>query len=218
VVHWSESEAGSVTVTTAAGTYTAERLVICPGPWAPELLGDVGVPLAVQRLVTTWFEPVGGVSPFLPDRHPWWLWDLDGGKRVGFAEFLYGFPAVDGPGGGVKLSRVLEQPCSADGLDRAVSDDEVEAVAALLRRQVAVPLDRLVRAEVCMWTNTPDHHFVLGEHPRHRQVVVAAGCCGAAFKFVPVIGEIVADLAVDGKTAHAIELFAPGRGGVFAEI
>jgi sarcosine oxidase len=90
-------------------------------------------------------------------------------------------------------------------------------VAALLRTRVAVPLARLVRAEVCLWTNTPDHHFVLGEHPWHRQVIVAAGCCGAAFKFVPVIGEIVADLALDGKTAHAIDLFVPGRGGLFAE-
>jgi hypothetical protein len=80
---------------------------------------------------------------------------------------------------------------------------------------LAVRLGAMVRASVCMWTNTPDHHFVLAPHPRHPEVVLAGGCSGHAFKFVPVIGEILADLAIDGKTSHPISLFDPDRGGSF---
>jgi glycine/D-amino acid oxidase-like deaminating enzyme len=64
---------------------------------------------------------------------------------------------------------------------------------------------------LCKPTNTPDHHFVLAAHPRHPEVVVTTGCSGHAFKFLPVIGEIVADLAFDGKTAHSVALFEPDR-------
>jgi sarcosine oxidase len=217
VTGWSATSREGVTVVTGTGTYRAERLVICPGAWAPSLLGDVGVPFAPQRLVQTWFQPEGGVTPFLPDRHPFWLWDVGSGGRLGFSGFLYGSPAIDGPDGGVKLSRVCEQPCTAETLDRVVTTVEVEEVAALLRPRLSVRLGPVVRATVCMWTNTPDHHFVLAIHPQHPEVVVAAGCSGHAFRYVPVIGEILADLAIDGKTAHSIALFESGRAGSFEE-
>lgn len=211
---WSVTSGEGVTVVTEAATYRAERLVVCPGPWAPSLLGDIGVPLVTQRLVETWFQPEGGVEPFLPDRHPFWLWDVgSGGHRRGFPGFIYGAPAIDGPDGGVKLSHVSEQPCRAETVDRAVTTAEAQEAASLLQPRLGVRLGPVIRATVCMWTNTPDHHFVLATHPRHQEVVVAGGCSGRAFKFLPVIGEILADLAIDGKTAHSIDLFEPGRGG-----
>ena len=89
----------------------------------------------------------------------------------------------------------------------------MEEVAALLRPRLGVRVGPAIRAAVCMWTNTPDHHFVLAAHAEHAEVLVAAGCSGHGFKFVPVIGEILADLAIDGKTAHSITLFDPGRFG-----
>jgi sarcosine oxidase len=92
-----------------------------------------------------------------------------------------------------------------------VTEAEIDQVRALLERHLTVGLGPLVEASVCLWANTPDHHFVVGHHPGHPEVVVAAGCSGHAFKYVPVLGEILADLAVDGKTAHAVALFDPGR-------
>ena len=207
---WSATPDG-VTVVTEQATYRAGRLVVCPGPWAPSLLRDIGVPFAPQRLVTTWFQPAGGITPFLPDRHPFWLWDIGAAGPLGFPGFLYGAPALDGPDGGVKLSRVHEDPCTADTVDRVVTPAEVDEVAAALRPRLGIELGPVVNATVCMWTNTPDHHFVLGAHPQHPNVIVAAGCSGHAFKFIPTIGEVVADLVVDGKTAHSIDLFEPGR-------
>ena len=218
VTGWSAASGEGVTVVTDTATYRADRLVICPGAWAPSLLGDIGVPFAPQRLVQTWFQPEGGVTPFLPDRHPFWMWDVGSGGHRGFSGLLYGSPAIDGPEGGVKLNLVREQPCSPETLDRVVTTAEVEDVAALLRPRLGVGLGPLVRATVCMWPNTPDHHFVLAIHPHHPEVVVAAGCSGHAFKFVPVIGEILADLAIDGTTTHSIALFEPGRAGSFEDL
>src|SRR3954465_8822686 len=85
---------GGVRVTTASGTYTAGHLVLCPGAWAPELLADLGLPLTVERQVMYWFQPGGGVAPFTPEYHPVWIHGEDDGQ-------LYGFPAIDGPVGGV---------------------------------------------------------------------------------------------------------------------
>ena len=70
-----------------------------------------------------------------------------------------------------------------------------------------------LRAKACMYTSTPDEHFVIGRHPRHPQVLVACGFSGHGFKFAPVIGEILADLATTGATAHPIGLFDPCRFG-----
>jgi sarcosine oxidase len=65
-----------------------------------------------------------------------------------------------------------------------------------------------------MYTNTPDQHFVLATHPEHEQVTVACGFSGHGFKFVPVVGEILADLATTGTTRHPIGLFGPRRPAV----
>lgn len=62
-----------------------------------------------------------------------------------------------------------------------------------------------------MYTNTPDQHFVVSTHPEHPQVVIAAGFSGHGYKFCGVIGEILADLAVEGETPHPVGLFSPAR-------
>src|SRR5689334_3347588 len=87
-----------VTVRTARGTYSAGALVICPGPWAPSLLADLGVQFSVQRQAQFWFQPVGGVEAYQPDRQPIFIWEGPPGTQA------YGFPALDGPSGGVKVA------------------------------------------------------------------------------------------------------------------
>ena len=107
-------------MTTAAGTYTAGRLVICPGAWAPELLADLGLPLTVERQVMYWFQPDGGVAPFAPDRQPVWIHGAADGLQ------LYGFPAIDGPDGGVKAAFFRRGAvCTPETLDREVHPEEV---------------------------------------------------------------------------------------------
>jgi sarcosine oxidase len=203
-LEWTEAGDG-VRVTTAAGTYTAGSLVICPGAWAPELLVDLGVPLTVERQVMYWFQPDGGVGPFTPERHPIWI--------HGAADLqLYGFPAIDGPEGGVKAAFFRRgEVCTPETIDREVSSEEVEFIAAHLRALLPAMPERLEAAVTCMYTTTPDHHFVIARHPLHERVTVACGFSGHGFKFVPVVGEILADLALSGTTVHPIGLFDPRR-------
>ena len=193
-----------VRVTTAAGSYTAGRLVICPGAWAPQVLADLGLPLTVERQVMHWFQPEGGVDPYLPDRHPVYIY---GGERQ-----LYGFPAIDGPDGGAKVAFFRQGVVTTpEALDREVHPEEVELIAADLHRVVPTLPGRSLNAAACMYTTTPDEHFVIATHPHHEQVTVACGFSGHGFKFVPVVGEILADLAIDGTTGHPISLFDPRR-------
>ncbi len=206
-VAWTAGDDGAgVTVTTAAGEARADRLVVCPGAWAPDVLAGLGVPLVVERQVQFWFEPAGGLEPFLPGSFPVWLWD-DGGDRL-----FYGLPALDGPDGGVKVGWHRPGPsCHPDTLDRTVSPAEVDEIAEAVRRRLPKAPGRFLRAAPCMYTLTPDQHFVLAAHPRHPQVIVACGFSGHGFKFAPVVGEILADLATSGATAHPIALFDPRR-------
>jgi sarcosine oxidase len=193
-----------VQVTTDRGRYTAERLVVCPGAWAPQVLADLRLPLTVERQVQFWFEPDGGTGPY--EQHPIWIHERTDGLQ------LYGFPAIDGPDGGVKTAFFRRgSATTADALDRAVHEDEVEDIATHLRAVVPTLPGRLLRAAPCMYTTTPDHHFVVARHPAHEQVTVACGFSGHGFKFVPVVGEILADLATTGTTAHPIDLFDPRR-------
>ncbi|MGH9010271.1 MAG: N-methyl-L-tryptophan oxidase [Acidimicrobiia bacterium] len=207
IVGWEADGSGEgVTVTTGCGIERAGRLVVCPGGWAPELLAGLGVPLMVERQLQFWFQPSGDPAAFLPGRYPVWVWDGGGDGQP------YSLPAIDGPDGGVKAAWFRRgRPCTADTLDRNVSAAEVGEMAETLRARVPLLPGRFLRAVACMYTNTPDQHFVVAPHPAHPQVVVACGFSGHGFKFAPVIGEILADLAIDGTTAHPIALFDPRR-------
>ena len=205
VLDWTTTADG-VRVTTAAGTYTAGRLVICPGAWAPGLLADLGVPLTVERQVLYWFQPTGGVEPFTPDRQPIWIHEGDGGEQ------LYGFPAINGPDGGVKAAFFRRGVvCTPETIDREVRPEEAAYAAERIGRLLPALPGRLLSAATCMYTLTPDHNFVIARHPAHEQVTVACGFSGHGFKFVPVVGEILADLATTGTTEHPIGLFDPRR-------
>jgi sarcosine oxidase len=205
VIDWTTTADGGVLVTTESDDYSAGRLVICPGAWAPWLLTDLGLPLTVERQVMYWFQPTEGVDRWTPDRQPIWI-------HGGAEHQSYGFPAIDGPGGGVKAAFFRHGVvCSPETVDRTVHPDEVAFIAAHLREIFPTMPGRFLTAAACLYTTTPDEHFVLARHPEHEQVTIACGFSGHGFKFVPVIGEILADLATAGTTAHPIELFDPRR-------
>ncbi|MEV7869381.1 N-methyl-L-tryptophan oxidase [Streptomyces sp. NPDC088124] len=208
VTRWEELPGGAgVRVHTPENTYTAGQLVICPGAWAPELLADLGVPFTIERQVMYWFRPEGGITPFLPENHPIYIWEDADGVQV------YGFPAIDGPGGGAKVAFFRKGTvCTPETIDRTVREEETEAMAAHMRRHIPALPGTFLHAATCMYSTTPDEHFVITRHPAHpATVTVACGFSGHGFKFVPVVGEILADLALTGTTGHPIELFDPRR-------
>jgi sarcosine oxidase len=206
VQRWEALPGGGVRVRTGDGFYTADRLVICPGAWAPGLLADLGVPFSVERQVMYWFQPEAGVAAFGPDRHPVYIHEDATGNQI------YGFPAIDGPDGGAKVAFFRQgQACTPETIDRRVYPEEIDGMAGHLAGVLPTLPGRFVRAATCMYTNTPDQHFVIANHPDHPQVTVACGFSGHGFKFVPVVGEVLADLATTGSTAHPISLFDPRR-------
>ena len=201
---WSADARGVEVTTTDGSVHRAGRLVLSPGPWAPDLLADLDVPFVVTRQVQHWFDPVGGLDGFAPGQVPVWIAEDDDGVQV------YGFPALDGPDGGVKCALFREgRVTTADEVDRGVSTGDVEEVAVRLAPVVPRLAGTHLRGAVCLYTNTPDHHPVLAPHPEHAAVVVAAGFSGHGFELTPVVGEVLADLVVDGGTRHPVDLFRP---------
>ncbi|MFP5068238.1 N-methyl-L-tryptophan oxidase [Pseudonocardia nantongensis] len=202
-VHGWTASASGVRVRTGAGVFEADRLVVAPGAWAGSLLG---LPVRAERYVQFWFEPA---DPSTFDGHPVWIWEGAGGRQV------YGFPTdVDGL---VKVAFFRGgRPCEPEGVDRTVHPSEIDEVAGFAGRYVPGAVHRFVRAKTCLYECTPDHDFVLGHHPAQENVVLACGFSGHGFKFVPVVGEIVADLVQHGRTAHPIDLFDPTRPGLTA--
>ncbi len=207
VVSWEASESGDrVRVRTAHGSYEAERLVISAGPWSPELLSEMNIPLQVERLVLHWFEPKGGIESFAPDHLPIWIWDPPDGNS------FYSFPHLDNDRGiKVAFFRAGGTHCDPKTIDREVHEEETEFLRSYLTKYVPSLAGRSLDAKTCMYTNTPDQHFVLSKHPEHPQVAVACGFSGHGYKFCSVVGEILADLAIEGATPHPIELFSPSR-------
>jgi sarcosine oxidase len=198
VLEWeaNEEEVEGVVVKTAHREIHAAKLIVTAGPWAGAMLRDLGVPLTVLRKVQVWFkcdEPEVYRAPEFP------IYLIDRPYGV-----IYGFPDYGGPG--LKMAehtggRVVSDPAT---VDRVVRDEDL----AVLRQFIADCLPGLapeaVKHSVCMYTCTPDLHFVLDTHPAHPQVAIACGFSGHGFKFASVAGEIMADLALDGRTALPI--------------
>jgi sarcosine oxidase len=205
VLGWS-ADSGGIKVSTDHSIYEAERLVITAGPWANQVLSGL-FPLNVTRQVMTWINPVGGAEPFLPDRFPVFLCDSPDDGFPG-----YGFPAVDGATGGLKAaihgSHVL---CTPETVDREIHESDLTAVIRNLRPRFPSLAGQILKATTCLYTVTPDEHFIIGLHPQFPSVSIACGFSGHGFKFAPVVGEILAQLATAGTSSHPIEIFSPAR-------
>jgi sarcosine oxidase len=206
ILTWQPTDFG-VRVETASGVYEAKRLVVTAGAWAPKLLADLGLPLQVTRQILFWLDPVGGVEPFLPDRFPVFIWEPEDGNS------FYAIPAHDGPRGRVKVAffRADGTPADPDTIGREVHDHEVDFIRSYMAKYVPALDGELLYAKTCMYTNTPDEHFVISIHPEHPQVAIAAGFSGHGFKFCGVVGEILADLVTEGETDQPIDCFSPTR-------
>jgi monomeric sarcosine oxidase len=194
VVGWSVRGDG-VRVRSTRSTYDGGVLVLAPGKWAPELV-RLALPLTVEPRVQHWFAPPD-IADFRPDRLPVWIWDRADGTS------FYGAPSQDGESvkAAVHFSVDPDPGWAADRLAGTLA----ELFPTLGSRQV--------RQAECWYTLTPDHHFVVGAHPESPRVLLACGFSGHGFKFTPVLGEALGDLAVDGSTPFDLSTFDPLRFG-----
>ena len=210
ILEWATSAEG-VTVRTSTGTYQAGHLVVTAGAWNGPLLRDLEVELSVTRQVLAWFNPPGDVEPLSLGRFPCWFLETD--PPYGH----YGFPMLSSGQGGLKIA--LHKPGEAIDPDHLgadaheVREEEVVALREILRACIPGGDGPLLATRTCLYTNSADSHFILGAHPGHQHLSIAAGFSGHGFKFASVMGEILADLATDGTTSHPIEFLSPNRFG-----
>jgi sarcosine oxidase len=204
VLEWTAA-ADQVEVRTAAGRYAAARLILTAGPWAAQLLADLGRPLRVMRQVMQWFGTRDD-RLFHRDRFPIYLAQVPEG-------YFYGLPVIDELGHKVARHYGAPELTSPDEIDHQPKPVDEVSVRQFLNRYLPDVDGPVRQAQVCTYTLTPDRHFILDLHPTHKNVAIAAGFSGHGFKFAPVVGEIMADLVVDGKTNLSIDMFRIGRLG-----
>lgn len=213
VVLWRSLPDGSVEVTTPLATYQAQGLVLTAGPWASALLRDAGLlPLTVTRQVLFWFQPSTEADLFAETRCPVYIFEPTPGSPAD-SPVLYGFPETAEKRGSVKVAlHGSHDVCTPNSVDRVVHPAEVDRMRDRLRTTLPALADgRFVNATTCLYTMTPDEHFLIDTLPSQPNVVFAAGFSGHGFKFANLVGEILADLATTGRTSPPIELFRCAR-------
>jgi sarcosine oxidase len=192
-------------VTTTNGGYVADRLLISAGAWANEVVADLNLPLTVERQVAFWLEPDERSVSYDSRDFPIFAHEFTPGI------LCYGFPRMPR---GVKASimHAGELTDSPADVRRSVGDDESEPVRASLR-PVLPGLARapVLETSVCLFTNTPDHDFIVDFHPRYPQVLISSPCSGHGFKFASALGEIHADLLETGRAKLDISAFRIDR-------
>ena len=203
-----------VHVQAADSELTAPRAVIATGAWANRLANLDQFPLRASRQTVHWYTPADGSPEEFADLPVYlWQWPAEG-EQPG-AE-LYGFPYLRGDRG-IKASLYrsissADQSVDPDTVDRSVAAADAARLDELLARCIPSLAGPRVRGSVCLYASVPDDDFVLGLHPGSSgRVVLAVGFSGHGFKFMPVVGEIVADLVIDGRTDHEIGFLSPDR-------
>jgi len=202
VVRW-EPDGEGVRVFTASGVYSGQKLLLSAGAWINSLLSRPALPLTVERQILFWFEPKSSRDHFNPQICPVHIWEYARHR------FFYGFPDL---GDGVKVAIHHEgELTDSESISREVAAVEIENIRTILRRFVPTADGALKSAAVCIYTNTPDEHFILDYHPDHRQVLIASPCSGHGFKFSPVIGELATKLLEDKTSGFDLSLFRMNR-------
>ena len=201
VAGW-EPEPGGIALRLADGARVAcARIVLAAGGWLAGL-AQLDLPLTIERAIQYWF-PTGGDPRFAPAAFPVFILESPAGR------WLYGLPDR---GHGLKLAEHHGGWTGPlDALPRTVSDGERDDFRAFAAHYVVDLPPRSSEASVCFYTNTPDDHFLLDRHPRHRAVYLASACSGHGFKFAPALGELIAEDLTAGSPIRALEPFRLSR-------
>lgn len=204
------AEGGRAWIDTAAGRLEAGALVLAGGAWMPGLVGVAGVRLEPTRETIVWIDDAGDCS-WNAAAMPVWLFDR------GLEPAIYGIPPFDGMGqpGGMKVGLHGRGPrVRPEQISEPVDDAIVrESLGATIERVPSALGRAVLAAKHCLYTMSSDSDFVLGLHPSHANVAIACGFSGHGFKFAPVMGEALADLATRGATTLPIGFLSPGRFG-----
>ena len=198
---------GSVEVITDKGVYNASKVIVSAGPWINQFFPEYTDLFKVYRQVLYWFDIKEDITPYLPENFPIFIF-------VGTGEDdIYGFPAIDGPHGGLKVA--FEEyliDTTPDNVNREISREEIKRVyEKYITKHLPGVSDRCIKAVSCLYTVTPDSKFVIGTHPEYPQIIIASPCSGHGFKHSAAIGEALSELAVTGESQFDLSAFKIDR-------
>ncbi|TMF03953.1 MAG: N-methyl-L-tryptophan oxidase [Chloroflexi bacterium] len=197
-----DPKSDGVEVSTAQGSEMFDAAVIATGPWMTELVPFL--PLKVERQVLVWLAIQSGADWFSPERFPVWIREATPQGDV------YGLPTLDG------LSIKLARHHGGETVDpatvrRTATDADLDPLRLFVTKYLHGVTRHVTRSSVCLYTNTPDRHFAIGLHPESERVAIVSACSGHGFKFAPVVGDIAADLVLEGGTRRDISRLALQR-------
>lgn len=194
----------SVRITLESGErLEAGSVVLAAGAWMARLLPELGVHLTLTRQPLVWFRP-RDPRRVRPDRMPvFFLQTPD--------DLIYGFPDIFGSG--VKVASHLSGGTLSgpDVLRAEATDEEKAHLKTVIEQYLPAAAGDAWQSTTCIYTRSPDGHFILGLHPEHPQIVIASPCSGHGFKFASLFGEVLADLSTKRATGAPIDLFRPDR-------
>lgn len=192
----------SVQIRTNKGTYEVGCLIVCAGAWTSWILKHLGLPLVVRRKTLAWLRPKNP-EDFLPEKFP--IFVTETGEDA-----IYGFPLYDHAG--VKIANHFGGlEVHPDRVDRTFHETDAADMKNFVRNYLPGITEEVLDGKICLYTLTPDEHFIIDFYPGKRNILIAAGFSGHGFKFAPVVGEILADLFVEGRTRHPIDKFQISR-------
>jgi sarcosine oxidase len=202
IVAWGPAGDG-VQVRTDRDTYRAERLVITVGAWLPKLVPSLSRVAVPERQVLAWLRPLRP-ELFVAERFPVFIFDAEEGTYYGFP--MHGLP-------GLKIGRHhhFREVVDPDEMDREAHPRDEETLRTFAARYFPDGTGETLAVKTCLYTNTPDGHFLVDLHPEYPQVVIGGGFSGHGFKFCSVMGETLADLALSGTTHNDVSLFRLAR-------
>jgi sarcosine oxidase len=191
-----------VRIETDRGTIEAGTVIVAAGAWVTKLLPELAAKLRITRQVQAWFQP-DEAAPFAPGRVPVFLIESQHGVH-------YGFPPHGGSGVKIAKHHHADETVDPENVDREISKTD-EALIRAVFEHIPAADGRMITAKTCLYTVTPDHDFVVDRLPNAPNIIVASACSGHGFKFAPVLGEALCDLAAHSAPRHDISRFRLAR-------
>lgn len=197
----------SVEVFTDKGVYQAEKLIISAGAWVKDFVEKAQTDLfQIYRQVFYWFDVANNYEQFKLGNFPIFIWEYGRWEN----DFAYGFPAIDGTNGGLKIAtETYLETTNPDKVNRKVSQAEIDEVfEKYIENRIVGISNKCVKTATCLYTVMPKAKFLIDHLPENERVIVASPCSGHGFKHSAAIGEILAELATEGKSRIDISAFS----------
>lgn len=203
---------GSVEVKTDKGSYKADKIIISVGAWIKNFIKKPRQELfKIYRQVFYWFDVADSFNKFKLSNFPVFMWEFGRWEN----DFVYGFPAINGKFGGLKIAtETYLETTNPDNVNREVSQQEIDEVfEKYIENRIVGVEQKCVKTATCLYTVTPNARFIIDKLPENERVIIASPCSGHGFKHSAAIGEILAELTIDGKSKIDISAFSFERFG-----